>query len=87
MDTTQLLLSIVLTIAAVFLVIIGIQLVFVLKELRQALANANKIIQGFEAIGSGLDHGLSEIIGFINGFKSITKIIDSITHHKNEKSA
>ncbi len=78
--------SIVLTIAAVFLVVIGIQLIFILKELRRALINVNKIVHGFEAIGSGLDHGLAEIVGFINGFKSIAKIIDTIAHRKNEKS-
>jgi len=87
MDTAQLLLTIVLTLSGIFCVIIGIQLIFVLKELRQTLNNVNKIIRGFEAIGTGLDHGLTEVVGFINGFRSITKIIDTITHRKNEKSA
>lgn len=85
MDTTQLLLTLVLTISAFFFVIIGIQLIFVLKELRKALKNVNTVIEGFEEVGVGLEHGLAEIIGFLNGFKSLIKIFDIFATKKNEK--
>lgn len=84
MDTTQLLLSIVLTVSTVFLIAIGIQLFIVLLELRKTLKSINTIIAGFESIGVGLEHGLSEVVGFLNGFKSLLKLGDILK--KNEKS-
>lgn len=86
MDTTQLLLTIVLTISTVFLIIIGVQLILILKELRVSLKKINLIIEGFESAGLGLEHGLAEVVGFFNGFKSILKIFDFIGNKKNEKS-
>lgn len=86
MDTTQLLLTIVLTITAVFFVIIGIQLIFVLKELRKTLRSINAVAQGFESMGMGLEHGLAEVVGFFNGFKSLIKMFDFFGDKKNEKT-
>ena len=76
MDTIQILLIIVLSISTLFLTIVGIQLVLVLTSLKKTLDNANKIISDFDAIGEGLRHGIGEATGFINGFKTILKIVD-----------
>ncbi len=76
MDTIQILLIIVLSISTVLLTVVGIQLFLVLNALRKSIQNVNKIINGFDAIGIGLKHGLGEATGFINGFKTILKIVD-----------
>lgn len=83
MDTIQILMIIVLSITTVLLTVVGIQLFLVLKSLRKTLDNANKIINGFDTIGMGLKHGLGEATGFINGFKTILKIVD-LYKKKNE---
>lgn len=85
MDTTQLLLTIILTVSTIFVVIIGIQLILILKELRKSLKKVNNIVDGFESIGMGLEHGLAEIVGFFNGFRVIAKTLDIFSHKKNEK--
>ncbi|MBI4004507.1 hypothetical protein HY358_00035 [Candidatus Roizmanbacteria bacterium] len=85
MDSTQLLLTIVLSLSTCLLVVIGIQLIFILREFRAILNRINKIIEGFESLGTGLDHGLSEIAGFMNGFKALTKIINIVSPKKNEE--
>lgn len=76
MDTIQILLIIVLSISTVLLTVVGIQLFFVLRAVNKTLQNVNKIVSGFDAIGVGLKHGLGEATGFINGFKTIIKIVD-----------
>lgn len=76
MDTIQILLIIVLSISTVLLTVVGIQLVLILQSLRKTIRNVNKIVNGFDAIGMGLKHGLGEATGFINGFKTILKIVD-----------
>lgn len=86
MDTIQILLLIVLVISTIFLTIVGIQLTIVLFELRKTLSNVNKIIKGFDSIGVGLQHGIGEATGFINGFKTVLKVIDLYKTAKNDKS-
>ncbi len=86
MDTTQLLLTIILTVSTIFAVIIGIQLILVLKELRKTMKKINQIIEGFESVGLGLEHGFGEILGFFHGFRGILKTVDYITQKKHEKS-
>lgn len=86
MDTIQILLLIVLIVSTIFLTVVGIQLALVLFELRRAIKNVNTIVKGFDTIGIGLKHGISEATGFINGFKTVLKVIDLYKDKKNEKS-
>jgi len=86
MDTIQILLLIVLVISTLFLTVVGIQLTLVLFELRRVLKNINSVVKGFDTIGVGLKHGIGEATGFINGFKTILKVIDLYKDTKNEKS-
>jgi uncharacterized protein YoxC len=85
MDSTQLLLTIILTVSTILAIIIGIQLIFVLKELRRALLNINKIVSGLESVGVGIEHEFSEVLGFVKGLRNVFKIIDNLNHKKNEK--
>jgi len=86
MDTTQLLLIITLGTTTVFSVIIGIQLIFLLKEMQVTLKNANKIVSGFEEIGTNVEHGFHEVAGFVNGFKAILKVFEIFSTKKNDKT-
>lgn len=86
MDTTQLLLTVVLTITTILLVVVGIQLIFVLKELRAFLKKINGIVEAFEKVGGSVEHGFSEFIGFFTGIKTLFKVVDVIHSKKNGKS-
>lgn len=86
MDSTQLLLTVVLTVTTILLVVIGIQLIFVLKELRKTLKKVNEIIDNFEKVGLSLEHSFSELTGFVSGLKTIFKVIDLFHAKKNAKS-
>lgn len=85
MDTTQLLLTVVLTVTTALLIVVGIQLIFILKELRKILHKANRIIENFERVGVSLEHGFSEFLGFFSGLKTIFKVVDLIHAKKNAK--
>jgi len=86
MDTTQLLLSVVLTVTTIFLIIVGIQLVFILKDLRQLLKKVNNIVKELEKVGVSFEHGFSEISGFLSSFKVIFRLINSLSNKKNGRS-
>jgi len=86
MDTTQLLLTVVLTVTTILLVIVGIQLIFVLRDLRKTIRKVNGIIESFEKVGGSVEHGFAEILGFFSGIKTIFKVVDVIHSKKNGKS-
>jgi len=85
MDTMQILLIITLGTTTIFSVVIGIQLILVLKELKQTLTTINKVTAGFESIGVGLEKGFEEVSGFMNGFKALFKLFELIAPKKNDK--
>lgn len=85
MDSTQLLLTVVLTVTTILLIVVGIQLVFVLKELRKTLQKVNNIVDNFEKVGVSVEHGFSEIKGFVSGAKALFKVIDIIHAKKNAR--
>ncbi len=87
MDPVQLLLTVVLTVSTIILVIVGIQLIFILKELRKTLKKINEIIVSFERFGGSLGYGFSELLGFFTGIKSLIKVFDIIRRKKNGKSS
>ncbi len=86
MDTTQLLLTVVLTVTTILLIIVGIQLIFVLREFRRILTRVNTVITSFEEAGAGLNHGLGELQGFVGGLRSVFKVIDLLHTRKNGRS-
>ncbi|MEN9327202.1 MAG: hypothetical protein RI947_10 [Candidatus Parcubacteria bacterium] len=86
MDTTQLLLTIILSLTTFLLIVVGVQLIFVLRELRKTIIAVRRIIGSFESLGVGLDNGFHEVVGFLNGFKTIFKLIETVSGRKNEKS-
>jgi hypothetical protein len=85
MDTTQLLLTVVLSVSTILLIVIGIQLIFVLREIRFTLKRVNAIVDGFENLGLSLEHSLGEMFGFATAAKTLFKTLDLFTNKKNGK--
>jgi len=86
METTQLLLTVILILTTILLVIIGLQLIFILIDLRKILKKINQIIESFEKVGTSLEHGFDEFLGFFSGVKVLLKIFD-LFEKKNGKKA
>ncbi|KKQ01605.1 MAG: hypothetical protein US11_C0006G0047, partial [Candidatus Roizmanbacteria bacterium GW2011_GWA2_36_23] len=78
--------TIVLTITTILLIVVGFQLILVLKELRISLRKINGIIEAFERIGGSVEHGFSEITGFFSGIKTFFKVVDILHTKKNGKT-
>jgi len=86
MDTTQLLLTVVLTITTILLIVVGIQLIFILRDFRSLLKKVNNITDELEKVGVSLEHGFSEVTGFLSGIKTIFRLINNLHNKKNGKS-
>ena len=75
MDTTQLLLSVVLVVTTVLLVAVGIQLVFILRHVRRILGRIDRVVEVFEKMGVEVRGSLAEVKGFVLGMKSLVKLM------------
>lgn len=72
MDYTQILLIITLALTSLFLVLVGINLILVLIELKKTLKNVNSVADGIEKFGKGFGHGVKEAINIFKIKKSKT---------------
>lgn len=62
MDLTQLLLIISLVVTSIFLVLVGLNLIFLLVELKKAVKKINSISDAFEKFGQGIESGVKDAI-------------------------
>lgn len=85
-DTSQILIVAAITIMTVILTIIGVQLIFILKEVRRLLVRVDTVVSEIEKIGLGIGHGYSEISGFISGAKNIFMLTDFLASRKKKKN-
>lgn len=69
----------------VILTIVGIQLIFVLKEFSKLVKRVNRITDELEKIGVNIGHGAGEIVGFISGIKNFVGIVDILAKRKEKK--
>jgi hypothetical protein len=78
MDTTQLVIVIVtITLAALF-VILGIQIFFILKEVRFSIRKVNKMLDDLGKVSGTVGDGVVNMGGFINGLKAGLSAIAAI---------
>lgn len=86
MDTTQLLLTVVLSVTTLLLIFVGVQLIFVLREIRWILQKTNNIVTGFEKLGVSVEQGMSEMHGFMSALKVMLRVAHLVRNKKDDKS-
>lgn len=86
-DPNQIIIISATTIMTVLLTVIGVQLVFVLRDLRRFLQRANNVMDEFEKVGLSLTHGYSEVSSFVSGIGKLFQVVDLVTKtRKKDKS-
>jgi hypothetical protein len=78
-DTTQILLMSAITILTVILTIVGIQLIFILRDARVMLTKLNSMVNELQKMGINVTHGYSDILGFFSGVKNVLSVIDAVS--------
>lgn len=83
-DTVQVVLLFVIVILTALLVAVGIQVFFVLKDLRTTISRANKILDNAESITESVSEPMSFISGLIFSTKSLN-VLSKIFHGKKKE--
>jgi len=84
-DTVQAVLLFVIVLLTVLLTVLGVQVFFILKELRRTLSKANKVLDNTEMITESVSEPLSFLSAFIAGTKSISAISRILKPTKKEE--
>ncbi len=79
----QILLFLVVSILTTLLTLAGIQVVHILKELRETVKKTNKMLDDFQLISSSVAKPIAGISGFITGLKGGTDIINLFLKKKS----
>lgn len=75
-DAAQILIIAAITIMTIVLSIVGVQLVLLLKDLRQTAQRVNRFGMELEKIGVGFSGGVAEVLGFVMSIKKVVKALD-----------
>ena len=85
-DPAQILLFIVIIILTLLLLILGIQVFFILKDLRKTITKANKVLDNTGDITQSVSQPLSSLASILMGLKmggTIAKIIKKATDEEH----
>lgn len=94
MDSAQLLLLIVVVILTALLLILGIQVYFILQELRRTIMKANKVLDDIELLTQSIVTPVSKLSTFASTLKTGTLVATVLKilpffqgrkHHKKEE--
>jgi len=82
-DPVQLVLLIVVILLAIIMIVLGIQVFFILREVRATLRRVNRVLDTAEELTETLSHPMSLITGILAGTKSLSPILRLFTRSKD----
>jgi hypothetical protein len=82
MDLTQVTIIIISFALAILLVILGIQVWYILKEIKLSLQKMNKMLDDAGKVSGTISQGIVGMSGFVNGIKTGISAVTSLLHKK-----
>lgn len=64
----------------VLVIILGVQVFYILKEIRSSVQKANKMLDDAGTVTGTVSEGVTSMSGFINGIKSGISLVTSLKH-------
>lgn len=74
-DTVQAVLLFVIVLLTILFVVLGIQVFYILKDLRETLRRTNNILEDVEHVADGVSHSLDSVSGVFNNASSLGSIV------------
>ena len=83
-DPAQILLFIVIIILTILLLVLGIQVFFILKDLRQTISKANRVLDNTGEITESVSGPVSSLSSILMGLKTGAKFANFMKKAQNE---
>lgn len=84
MDPTQLTIIIISFALAILLIVLGIQVWYILKEIRRSLQKMNSMLDDAKKVSGTVSEGIVGMSGFVSGLKTGISAVTSLLHKKEE---
>ncbi len=84
-DTTQILLITVVTVLTILLTVIGIQVVYILKEFKRSIEKINKILDDAGVASNTMAKSISGLSGVTSGFKTALSLLSIFKKEKKDE--
>lgn len=84
MDTAQILLTVVIVVLSVLLLALGIQVFFILREIRKTVQKTNQVLDNAHMITESVSRPLSNLSTFATGIK-ISSLIAKVLRGKKQR--
>ncbi len=90
MDSVQLVLLIVIILLTILLIVLGVQVFFILRDVRRALGKANKVLDDAGSIAESVQAPITALSSLALGFKAssllaVAKLIKSVIGHTRDE--
>lgn len=85
MDTVQALLVAVVIVLTIMLVIIGLQVFYILRELRRTITKANRVLDNTESITESVNAPVSSFSNLLMGLQSGKTIVSLLQKMREKK--
>ena len=85
MDATQILLIVVVTVLTILLTVIGIQVVYILMEVRKSAQKVNRMLDDAGQVTGGISRSVTGMSGLVSGLKSGLSIVSWFGKKKDKE--
>lgn len=82
-DTIQLVLLLVIVILAVFLLVLGVQVFFILKDFRRTIWKFNRVLDNTELITTNISKPISNLSSLASGFRGGGSLLTALKLIRN----
>jgi len=85
MEPTQLTIILISISLTILVIVLGIQVWFILREIRVSMKKMNKMLDDAGKVSGAVSEGVIGMSGFVNGLKTGISAITSLIHNKEEE--
>jgi len=85
-DTVQAVLLFVIVLLTILFVVLGIQVFYILKDLRQTIKRTNNILENVENLSTGVTGSFSSLSDMFGGASTINSIVKVVSLFRKKKS-
>lgn len=85
MEPTQLTIILISISLTILVIVLGIQVWFILKEVRVSMKKMNKMLDDAGKVSGAVSEGVIGMSGFVNGLKTGISAITSLIRNKEEE--
>lgn len=84
MDPVQLTIIVISVALTILVIVLGIQVWYILKEMRHSLEKVNKMLDDAGKVSGAVSEGVVGMSGFVNGLKTGLSAVTSLLKKKEE---